>query len=66
MWPADVTDVHRLWWEARIARQEEIDACITARADEEYLYDKPYEDRKECASPIRSPSRACRPTACSP
>ena len=45
-WPADVTDVHHLWWEARIARQQEIDASIAARADVEYLYDKPYEDRK--------------------
>ena len=46
-WPADVTEVHRLWWEARIARQQEIDASIGARAEAEYLYDKPYEDRKK-------------------
>ena len=46
-WPADVTEVHRLWWEARIARQQEIDASIAARADVEYLYDKPYEDSKK-------------------
>ena len=46
-WPADVTEVHRLWWEARIARQQETDASIAARADVEYLYDKPYEDRKK-------------------
>ena len=46
-WPADVTEVHRLWWEARIARQQEIDASIGARAEVEYLYDKPYEDRKK-------------------
>jgi adenine-specific DNA-methyltransferase len=32
------------WWEARIARQKEIDASIAARADVEYLYDKPYID----------------------
>ncbi|MEI7466431.1 MAG: site-specific DNA-methyltransferase, partial [Burkholderiales bacterium] len=32
------------WWEARIARQKEIDASIAARADVEYLYDKPYAD----------------------
>ena len=32
------------FWEARIARQREIDACIAARAEYEYLYDKPYED----------------------
>ena len=38
-------DLHRRWWEARIARQKEIDASIAAKADFEYLYDKPYEDR---------------------
>ena len=46
-WPADVTEVHHLWWEARIARQQDIDASIAARAEVEYLYDKPYEDRKK-------------------
>lgn len=35
---------HKKWWEARIARQKEIDASIAARADVEYLYDKPYAD----------------------
>ena len=46
-WPAEVTGTHRRWWEARIARQQEIDASIAARADVEHLYDKPYEDRKK-------------------
>jgi adenine-specific DNA-methyltransferase len=32
------------WWQARIERQREIDASIAARADVEYLYDKPYTD----------------------
>ena len=44
-WDAVPTDLHRRWWEARIARQKEIDASIAAKADYEYLYDKPYEDR---------------------
>ena len=43
---AGPTDLHRRWWEARIARQKEIDASIAAKADFEYLYDKPYEDRR--------------------
>ncbi len=34
------------WWEARIARQREIDASIAAKAEFEYLYDKPYENKK--------------------
>ncbi|GGD00691.1 site-specific DNA-methyltransferase [Aquisalinus flavus] len=33
------------WWEARIARQKEIDASIARKADVEYLYDRPYEDK---------------------
>ena len=43
-WPADATAAHAAWWEARIARQKEIDASIAAKADHEYLYDKPYAD----------------------
>ncbi|MBF0233051.1 MAG: site-specific DNA-methyltransferase [Desulfamplus sp.] len=38
---------HGKWWDLRIARQKEIDASIAAKADFEYLYDKPYEDRKK-------------------
>ena len=43
-WPADATAAHAEWWEARIARQKAIDASIAAKADHEYLYDKPYTD----------------------
>ena len=39
-----VGDLHDAWWKQRIARQSEIDASIAARADVEYLYDKPYTD----------------------
>ena len=42
--PASAKEPHAKWWEARIARQREIDASIAARADVEYLYDKPYVD----------------------
>ena len=41
-WPAPVRADHQKWWDARIARQKEIDASIAAKADYEYLYDKPY------------------------
>ena len=44
-WPGELQELHRQWWEQRIARQREIDASIAARAEYEYLYDKPYEDR---------------------
>jgi len=42
--PAAAAEPHANWWKARIARQREIDAGIAARADVEYLYDKPYVD----------------------
>jgi adenine-specific DNA-methyltransferase len=42
--PAAAKEPHEKWWEARIARQREIDASIAARADVEFLYDKPYTD----------------------
>ena len=45
-WPEEAARIHAAWWEARIARQKEIDASIAAKADFEYLYDKPYEDKK--------------------
>lgn len=45
-WPESVRAIHSEWWRARIGRQQEIDASIAAKADFEYLYDKPYEDRK--------------------
>ena len=37
----------KAWWEARIARQQEIDASIAAKAEFENLYDKPFEDKKK-------------------
>ena len=46
-WPQEAKDLHTQWWEARIARQREIDASIAAKADYEYLYDKSYEDKKK-------------------
>lgn len=42
-----IKELHAAWWEARIARQKEIDASISAHADYELLYDKPYEDKKK-------------------
>jgi len=44
-WPDPAKQIHARWWENRIARQQEIDASIAAKADFEYLYDKPYEDK---------------------
>lgn len=46
-WQDDAKKLHADWWQQRIARQTEIDASISAKADSEYLYDKPYEDKKK-------------------
>ena len=45
-WPSAAKKLHADWWQARIARQKEIDASIATKADYEYLYDKPYENKK--------------------
>jgi adenine-specific DNA-methyltransferase len=45
-WPAEARQLHAEWWKQRIARQQEVDSSIAAKADHEYLYDKPYEDPK--------------------
>jgi adenine-specific DNA-methyltransferase len=45
-WPDAAKKLHADWWKNRIARQKEIDASIAAMADFEYLYDKPYENKK--------------------
>ena len=46
-WPPATQPLLTAFWEHRIARQKEIDASIAAKADYEYLYDKPYEDKKK-------------------
>jgi adenine-specific DNA-methyltransferase len=46
-WSDDVRKLHEAWWKLRIERQREIDASIAAKAEYEYLYDKPYEDNKK-------------------
>jgi adenine-specific DNA-methyltransferase len=46
-WSKEAKDAHARWWEQRLARQKEIDASIATKAEFEYLYDKPYEDKKK-------------------
>lgn len=43
-WSSNVSGVHKAWWEARVARQKEIDASITRAAEVDYLFDQPYSD----------------------
>jgi adenine-specific DNA-methyltransferase len=46
-WPDSAKKLHADWWKERIDRQQEIDASIASKADQEFLYDKPYEDKKK-------------------
>jgi len=46
-WPASLKRLHAQWWEVGIARQKEMDASIAAKAESEYLYDKPYDDKNK-------------------
>jgi len=46
-WPESAKKLHADWWQARIDRQKEIDASIASKTEFEYLYDKPYDDKKK-------------------
>jgi adenine-specific DNA-methyltransferase len=46
-WSKHAKELHAEWWKERIARQQAIDASIAAKAEFEYLFDKPYEDNKK-------------------
>ena len=46
-WPASAQAALKRFWDARIARQREIDASIAAKAEFEYLYDKPFDDKSK-------------------
>jgi adenine-specific DNA-methyltransferase len=46
-WSAEAKKLHADWWVARTSRQQEIDKSIAAKAEYEFLYDKPYEDNKK-------------------
>ncbi len=46
-WPKEAKDLYAKWWKQRINRQKEIDQSIANNADQEYLYDRPYEDKQK-------------------
>jgi adenine-specific DNA-methyltransferase len=46
-WSDVARKLHAEWWKSRIARQAEVDASIAAKAEFEFLYDKPYHDSKK-------------------
>jgi adenine-specific DNA-methyltransferase len=47
IWPQTAKKAHADWWKARIDRQTEMDKSIAAKAEFEFLYDKPYDDKKK-------------------
>ena len=46
-WSDTAKKLHAEWWQSCIARQQEINKSIAAKAEFEYLYDRPYEDKKK-------------------
>ena len=46
-WSEELKRLHAEWSKAKIARQQAIDKSIAAKAEFEYLYDKPYDDKKK-------------------
>jgi adenine-specific DNA-methyltransferase len=46
-WSDDAKILHTNWWKARHSRQQEIDKSISAKGENEYLFDRPYEDKKK-------------------
>jgi adenine-specific DNA-methyltransferase len=46
-WTDTEKKLHADWWQGRIARQQDIDKSIAAKAEFEYLFDKPYGDNKK-------------------
>lgn len=46
-WPDAALKLHRDWWQTRLNLQQEINKSIAAKAEFEYLFDKPLEDKKK-------------------
>ncbi len=46
-WPEATKQLHAKWWRQRIERQRDIDASVAAKAEFEFLHDRPYEDKKK-------------------
>jgi adenine-specific DNA-methyltransferase len=46
-WPEKAIDALAAFWNAKVARQRDIDDSIASKAEFEYLYDRPYEDKRK-------------------
>lgn len=47
VWSQEIKKLHSEYWEARIARQQEIEESTIGKVDVKYLYDQPYEDKSK-------------------
>ena len=45
-WPPATQPLLAAWWKERMDRQQQIDASIAANSEQEFLYDRPYEESK--------------------
>jgi adenine-specific DNA-methyltransferase len=45
-WDSSAKKLHGDWWQGRLARQVEIDRSIAAKAEFEYIFDRPQQDNK--------------------
>jgi adenine-specific DNA-methyltransferase len=45
-WPTTTDELLSAYWNIRIARQKEIDASISSKADPTLIFDRPYENKK--------------------
>jgi adenine-specific DNA-methyltransferase len=45
-WPVEAVTALKTWWRLHTTRLQEINKSIATKADFEYLYDKPYEDKR--------------------
>lgn len=46
-WSEAQKELHSAWWSAFVERQKEIDKSIAVKAEFEFLFDKPYEDKRK-------------------
>jgi hypothetical protein len=63
-WPEPAKKLHADWWQARIARQKDTDASIAAKAEFEYLYDKPYTDWRRRSATRPAATRPIKRGSC--
>lgn len=46
-WDDETKQIHSEWWNLRSSRQKALNNSISSKAEFEYIYDKPFEDKKK-------------------